>query len=201
MRHLNKGRKLNRTSTHRLAMFRNMATSLLRHERIQTTDAKAKELRRYVDKLITLGKRGDLHARRQAFRLVRDPEVLHKLFADLGERFRGRPGGFTRIIKIGLRQGDAAPMSVIELVDMAVKPVEEKPAAKPTKRADKKSAKEPAAEEPKKSARSKAKKDDKAADDKTPSKRAAAKTKAPKEATDKKPARAKATRKSSKDDK
>jgi len=203
MRHLNKGRKLNRTSSHRLAMFRNMVTSLFRHERIMTTDAKAKELRRYADKLITLGKRGDLHARRQAFQLVRDEEVLRKLFSDLGERFRGRPGGFTRIIKIGMRQGDAAPMSVIELVDMAIKPVEEKSTAKATKRAEKKSAKEPVAET-KKSARSaKAKKEEKAKaeDDKTPSKRAAAKTKAPKEATDKKPARAKATRKSSKDDK
>jgi large subunit ribosomal protein L17 len=202
MRHLNKGRKLNRTSTHRHAMFRNMVTSLLRHERIMTTDAKAKELRRYADQLITLGKRGDLHARRQAFRLVRDAEVLHKLFADLGERFRGRPGGFTRIIKIGLRQGDAAPMSVIELVDMAVKPVEEKPAPKATKKAEKKPAKEAAAETPKKAARApKAKKDDKAADYKAPAKRAAAKTKAPKDAAEKKPARAKAPRKSSKDDK
>ncbi|MFH1809627.1 MAG: 50S ribosomal protein L17 [Pseudomonadota bacterium] len=116
MRHLKKGRKLNRNSSHRKAMFRNMVTSLFRHERIETTDAKAKELRRVAEKLITLGKRGDLHARRQAFTWVRDNEVLHKLFADLGERFRGRQGGYTRIIKIGQRRGDAAPISVIELV-------------------------------------------------------------------------------------
>ena len=197
MRHLNKGRKLNRTSAHRLAMFRNMVTSLFRHERIMTTDAKAKELRRYADKLITLGKRGDLHARRQAFQLVRDEEVLRKLFSDLGERFRGRPGGFTRIIKIGMRQGDAAPMSVIELVDRAVPVVEEKPTGtKPAKRADKKAAKDTKPDAEKKATRStKTKSDDKAADDKTPSRRAAAKAKAPKDATDKKPARARAPRK------
>lgn len=116
MRHLKKGRKLNRNSSHRKAMFRNMVTSLLRHERIETTDAKAKELRRFAEKVITLGKRGDLHARRQAFTWVRDKEVLHKLFAEIGERYRSRPGGYTRVTKLGNRRGDAAPMSVIELV-------------------------------------------------------------------------------------
>ena len=116
MRHLKKGRKLNRNSSHRKAMFRNMVTSLLRHERIETTDAKAKELRRFAEKIITLGKKDTLHARRQAFTWVRDREVLHKLFSDLGERYRDRPGGYTRITKIGFRRGDAAPMSVIELV-------------------------------------------------------------------------------------
>ncbi len=116
MRHLKKGRKLNRNSTHRKAMFRNMVTSLLRHERIETTDAKAKELRRFAEKVITLGKRGDLHARRQAFTWVRDKEVLQKLFNDIGERYRSRPGGYTRVTKLGFRRGDAAPMSVIELV-------------------------------------------------------------------------------------
>ncbi|MBN2361110.1 MAG: 50S ribosomal protein L17 [Deltaproteobacteria bacterium] len=161
MRHLNQGRKLNRTSPHRRAMFRNMVTSLLIHERIMTTDAKAKELRRYADKLITLGKRGDLHARRQAFRLVRDHEALHKLFSDLGERFRGRPGGFTRITKIGRRRGDAAPMSVIELVEMATQHEAEKPTeTKPAKRADKKATKEkPTEAKPAKRAENKAAKD------------------------------------------
>jgi len=191
MRHLNKGRKLNRTSTHRLAMFRNMATSLLRYERIQTTDAKAKELRHYVDKLITLGKRGDLHARRQAFRLVRDEEVLHKLFADLGERFRGRPGGYTRIIKIGMRQGDAAPMSVIELVEMAAPVPAEKPAAsKPAKRAEKKSTKEAPPETEKKATRkAKAKPAENATDEKKPARRAASKDKPATEQTAKKATR------------
>jgi len=116
MRHRKKGRKLNRNASHRTAMFRNMVTSLFRHERIETTDAKAKELRRFAEKLITLGKRGDLHARRLASRTVQDNEVLKKLFDDLGERYRGRPGGYTRITKLGIRRGDAAPTSVIELL-------------------------------------------------------------------------------------
>jgi len=116
MRHLNSGRKLGRTSAHRTAMFRNMATSLFRHERIETTDAKAKELRRFAEQLITLAKRGDLHARRQAFADIRDQEVLAKLFGDIGPRFKTRPGGYTRIIKSRIRKGDNAPISIIELV-------------------------------------------------------------------------------------
>lgn len=116
MRHLKKGRKLGRNSSHRKALWRNMVTSLFRHERIETTDAKAKELRRFAEKLITLGKRGDLHARRLAFRMIRDDEILTKLFSDLGERYRDRPGGYTRITKLGIRRGDAAPISVIELL-------------------------------------------------------------------------------------
>ena len=120
MRHLNSGRKLGRTSAHRTALFRNMATSLFRHERIETTDAKAKELRRFAEQLITLAKRGDLHARRQAFADIRDQEVLAKLFGDIGPRFKTRPGGYTRIIKSRIRKGDNAPISIIELVGKEV---------------------------------------------------------------------------------
>jgi large subunit ribosomal protein L17 len=116
MRHLNSGRKLGRTSEHRTALFRNMATSLFRHERIETTDAKAKELRSFAEKLITLAKRGDLHARRQAYQDIRDQEVLAKLFGDIGPRFKARNGGYTRITKSRIRRGDNAPISIIELV-------------------------------------------------------------------------------------
>jgi large subunit ribosomal protein L17 len=98
-------------------MFRNMVTSLLEHERIQTTDAKAKELRRWADKMITLGKRGDLHARRRALSVLRSKGVTAKVFDELAERYKDRPGGYTRIIKLGNRVGDAAPLSLIELVD------------------------------------------------------------------------------------
>ncbi len=125
MRHRKSGRKLNKTASHRKAMFSNMATSLFRHERIQTTVPKAKELRRVAEKLITLAKRGDLHARRQAARMVRDQEILQKLFADLGPRFADRQGGYTRVLKIGVRTGDNAPLAIIELVDAAEASVEE----------------------------------------------------------------------------
>jgi large subunit ribosomal protein L17 len=97
-------------------MFRNMVTSLLEHERIYTTIPKAKELRRFADWMITLGKQGDLHARRQSLAFIRDKGVVHKLFADLAERYQNRPGGYTRIVKAGFRRGDAAPMCLIELV-------------------------------------------------------------------------------------
>ena len=116
MRHLNSGRKLSRNSSHRWAMMRNMVTSLLREEKIQTTDPKAKELRRWVDRVITLGKEGSLHARRQALAIIQDKTVVHKLFDTIATRFQNRPGGYTRIIKIGRRHGDAAPISLIELV-------------------------------------------------------------------------------------
>ena len=116
MRHRKAGVKLGRTSSHRDAMFRNMVTSLLKHDRIHTTDIKAKELRRWVDKVITLAKRGDLHARRQALAIVREKDVVHKLFEDAQNRFGQVNGGYSRIIKIGRRPGDAAPMSLIELV-------------------------------------------------------------------------------------
>lgn len=117
MRHRTGGRKLNRTHSHRKAMFANMAASLLRHEQIVTTLPKAKELKRVVDKLITLGKRNSLHTRRQAFAQLRDDEVVKKLFETLGPRYQSRNGGYTRVLKAGFRYGDAAPMAVIELVD------------------------------------------------------------------------------------
>lgn len=117
MRHRTGGRKLNRTHSHRKAMFANMASSLLRHEQIVTTLPKAKELKRVADKLITLGKRNSLHTRRQAFAQLRDDEVVKKLFDTLGPRYQNRNGGYTRVLKAGFRYGDAAPMAVIELVD------------------------------------------------------------------------------------
>lgn len=117
MRHRKKGRPLSRTRSHRRATLRNMATSLIRHERIETTEAKAKELRPFAERLITLARRGDLHARRLAGRNIADREVLGKLFDDLGPRFAERPGGYTRILKLGSRRGDGADMALIELVD------------------------------------------------------------------------------------
>ncbi len=117
MRHRSGGRKLNRTSSHRRAMLRNLVTSLLEHERIETTDAKAKEVRRLADRMITLGKRGDLHARRQALSVIRTKDVTAKVFDQLAKRYENRPGGYTRVIKSRVRVGDAASMSVVELVD------------------------------------------------------------------------------------
>jgi large subunit ribosomal protein L17 len=117
MRHGMSGRKLNRTSSHRKAMFSNMVTSLLEHEQITTTLPKAKELRRIADKMITLGKRGDLHARRQALSVIKDTEIVGKLFSSLAERYKERNGGYTRVLKAGNRYGDCAPMAVLELVD------------------------------------------------------------------------------------
>ena len=117
MRHRKQGRKLNRTQSHRKAMFMNMSVSLLTHEQIVTTLPKAKELRAVVDKLITLGKRGDLHARRQAASQLQSNETVQKLFSTLAERYKERPGGYTRVLKAGFRYGDNAPMAVIELVD------------------------------------------------------------------------------------
>ncbi|MGH7482304.1 MAG: 50S ribosomal protein L17 [Longimicrobiales bacterium] len=117
MRHRAKGRKLNRTAEHRRAMLRNMATSLVLHGRVETTVAKAKELRQFVEPLITKARRGDLHARRLVERRIKDPDALAKLFTDLGPRYAERPGGYTRVLKLGHRQGDAAEMAIIELVD------------------------------------------------------------------------------------
>ena len=116
MRHLKSGRQLSRNSAHRWALMRNLITSLLREEKIRTTDPKAKELRRWADRVITLGKEGTLHARRQALSIVQDKAVVRKLFDTIGPRFKDRPGGYTRIIKVGVRHGDAAEMSIIELV-------------------------------------------------------------------------------------
>ena len=123
MRHGNGLRKLNRTSEHRKAMLQNMCVSLLRHEAIKTTLPKAKELRRVVEPLITLGKEPTLANRRLAFDRTRDREIVTKLFAELGPRYQARPGGYTRILKMGFRQGDNAPMAFVELVDRPM-PVE-----------------------------------------------------------------------------
>ena len=117
MRPRKKGRKLQRTASHRRAMLRNLATSLFRHERIETTTAKAKELRPYAERLITLARRGDLHARRLVARKIQDREVLGKLFDEISSRYAERPGGYTRILKLGNRKGDAAEISLIELVN------------------------------------------------------------------------------------
>ena len=117
MRHRNKGRSFSRTAEHREAMLRNMATSLFLHGRIETTTEKAKELRRFAEPLITKAKRGDLHARRLVARKIQDDNALSKLFTEIGPRFAERPGGYTRVLHLGHRPGDAADMSIIELVD------------------------------------------------------------------------------------
>ena len=154
MRHQLSGRQLSRNSPHRQAMLRNMAASLLRHETIRTTVPKAKELRRVVEPLITLGKSDSLANRRRAFAQLRDQEVVTKLFEDLGPRFQSRPGGYTRILKMDPRAGDAAPMALMQLVELAgATEVAEEPKAKKTARRKKKASApakqaEPAAEAP-----------------------------------------------------
>jgi large subunit ribosomal protein L17 len=131
MKHRVAGRRLDRTTEHRTAMFRNMVTSLLRHERIVTTTPKAKELKRIADKIITFAKKGSPHSRRLAHRDVRDVEVLQKLFGPLAERFKARAGGYTRVVRVGRRPGDNAEVSVIELLDRA-------PVAEPEKKSEEK---------------------------------------------------------------
>ncbi len=126
MRHNCAGRKLGRTSSHRLAMMRNMVTSLIEHERIETTSAKAKELRLETEKMITLAKKGDLHARRQALAFIRDKDVVYKLFEEIKNRYLDRNGGYTKISKLRYRRGDAAPISVIELVGRVEKQAKKK---------------------------------------------------------------------------
>ncbi|MEB2343369.1 MAG: 50S ribosomal protein L17 [Deltaproteobacteria bacterium] len=133
MRHRWGGRKLGRTTSHRLAMLRNMVTSLLEHEQIETTDAKAKEVRRVAERMITLGKRGDLHARRLAMRVVRTREVATKLFDELAPRYQERAGGYTRVLKVRRRVGDAAPLSLVELVDRTTSSSEAKVPARRAK--------------------------------------------------------------------
>src|SRR6266436_8394780 len=117
MRHLNSGRKLNRTSSHRKALFKNMVLALIRHERIKTTDPKAKELRRIADRMVTLGKQGDLAARRRAFAFMQSHDAVKRLFDEIAPRFKERNGGYTRVVKFGFRRGDAAPLSIIEFSD------------------------------------------------------------------------------------
>ena len=116
MYHGKAGKKLGRTSSHKEAMFRNMVTSVIKYESIRTTDTKAKELRKLAERMITLGKRGDLHARRQALAVVRDKSLVSKLFGELTERYRNREGGYTRIVKMGFRFGDNAPVSILEYI-------------------------------------------------------------------------------------
>jgi large subunit ribosomal protein L17 len=135
MRHQKAGRKLGRTASHRNAMFRNMVTSLFEHGRIQTTDAKAKELRRWADQIVTLAKRGDLHARRQALAVIRDRAVVHKLFEEAAKRFGDRAGGYTHIVKVGKRRGDAAPISLVELIISEEKKEKKKKKSKAAKKA------------------------------------------------------------------
>ena len=120
MRHGMSGRKLNRTSTARKALFANLTVALLKHEQIKTTLPKAKDLRPVAEKLISLGKRGDLHARRQAIAYLRDEKIVGKLFSTIAERYKTRNGGYTRVLKAGFRHGDCAPMAIIELVDRDV---------------------------------------------------------------------------------
>ena len=119
MRHHRAGKKLGRDASHRKALYANLACSLIEHERIKTTEAKAKAVKPYAEQMITLGRRGDLHARRQALSHLRSQEIVHKLFSDVGPRFAERPGGYSRIVKLGPRQGDSAEMVYLELVDFA----------------------------------------------------------------------------------
>jgi len=138
MRHRVAHRKLGRTSEHRLSLLRNMAASLITHERIRTTVAKAKELRPFVEKLVTLGKRDSLHARRRALSILANKTVVRRLFSDVSPRFSERPGGYTRILKLGPRQGDGAPMAFIEFVDYNFKGSEAPaPAAKAKAKSEK----------------------------------------------------------------
>jgi large subunit ribosomal protein L17 len=143
MRHRKSGRKLNRTSSHRNAMLRNMACSLLRYETIETTLPKAKELRRVAEPLITLGKTPTLANRRLAFNRLRDRDAVAKLFEDLGPRFKSRPGGYLRILKSGYRAGDAAPMALVQLVEQAVQKAAPEPEKK-VRKTRKKTAEQPA---------------------------------------------------------
>ena len=138
MRHLKSGRKFSRTSAHRKALFRNLVIALIRRERIRTTLAKAKELRSHIEKTITLGKKGTLHARRLAFTVVNEKDAFLKLFGTLSERYANRNGGYTRVIKIGNRRGDDAPMAYIELVDREEEVAEAKPKGGKKAQTDKK---------------------------------------------------------------
>jgi large subunit ribosomal protein L17 len=163
MKHRVVGRRLDRTTEHRTAMFRNMVTSLIRHERITTTTPKAKELKRFADKIITLAKRATPHARRIANRDVRDVEVLNKLFGPIADRFKSRPGGYTRLVRVGRRAGDNAELAVIELLDRVAAPAteekgEEKAAKAPKAKAEKKPKAEKAEKAEKPAAAKKAKK-------------------------------------------
>lgn len=176
MRHQMANRKLGRTSSHRLAMFRNQVNSMIQHERIVTTLIKAKELRPIVEKMITLGKTDSVHSRRQAAQSIHDNTLVQKLFTDIGPRFSERQGGYTRIIKIGPRRGDGTEMAILELVDFkfgeGAAPVAEKPAkggakkAAPKKEASKKEAAAPSEEKPKRAKKAAASTDEAAGEEK-----------------------------------
>jgi len=148
MRHQKSGRRLNMSKSHRTAMFRNMAASLFRARRIETTEAKAKELRKYAERLITLAKRGDLHARRLVLRDIPDRKVVHELFETIAPAFAERNGGYTRIVKSGRRRGDNAPLSLVELVGLEpkIEELEEKAEKKRKKKEERKRAEEEAAQ-------------------------------------------------------
>ena len=182
MRHLKAGRKLGRTSAHRKALFRNLVGALIQRERISTTLAKAKELRGKVEKTITLGKKGTLHARRQAFKLAPQKETVQKVFGPLAERYAKRPGGYTRIIKIGPRKGDNAPMAFIELVDREG----DAPAQEKSKSAAKKAATPKTAEKKPVEKKTAAKKETKTEKEKDTKKKADPKKPAAKDKEDKK---------------
>ena len=200
MRHRKQTGKLGRSSAHRKALLRNMVTSLLEHERIQTTHAKAREVRRTAERMITLGKRGDLHARRRALRVIRSRAVAAKVFDDLAVRFRERPGGYTRVLKLGRRVGDGAPLSIVELVEgapakaakTAAKPEK---AAKPARKAAARPAKAAKAEKPRTRRKAKSQKAEKA--DKPKKKASSTRAKAKKAAKPTKAGRKKTTRKKS----
>jgi len=136
MRHLNQGRKLNRTSAHRKALLRNLVLALVKHERIKTTDAKAKELRRYADRMVTLGKRGDLAARRLAFSFMQSRDAVKRVFDEIAPRFKERNGGYTRVIKFGFRRGDAARLSIVEFSDHSEKSTAKRPRKRRSQRED-----------------------------------------------------------------
>ena len=179
MRHGKAGKKLGRTPSHRKAMFRNMVTSLLKHERIVTTEVKAKEIGRLTEKMITLGKRGDLHARRQAVAFIRSNEVVKRVFSEYAQRYASREGGYTRVLKLEPRVGDNAPMALVELVD---RPITESKDQSPKSKASKvaKAKKESKVQSPK----SKEKKTEEKAEkkDAKPKKKASAKKTAEKKA-------------------
>lgn len=185
MRHGKAGKKLGRTPSHRKAMFRNMVTSLLKHERIVTTAVKAKEIGRLTEKMITLGKRGDLHARRQAVAFIRSNDVVKKLFSEYAERYASRQGGYTRVLKLEPRAGDNAPMALVELVDRPVTETKDQsPKAKEKAKEKDKAKKE---EKPKKEAKEKKTEDKAEEKEDKPKKKAPAKKAAKKEDTEAKP--------------
>jgi len=207
MRHGKAGKKLGRTPSHRRAMFRNMVTSLLKHERIVTTEVKAKEIGRLTEKMITLGKRGDLHARRQAVAFIRSNEVVKRLFSEYAQRYASREGGYTRVLKLEPRAGDNAPMALVELVDRPIIESKEKKADKAKKETKPKKEAKPKKEtkaKEKKEVKEKTEKDDAKPKKKAPAKKATAKkagedTAAKAEPKKKAPAKKKADKKEEKE--